>query len=120
MKMYQEALQKRGLDVDRFSDIQEAGIIGNVAGMVLFGPLWWAAFRAVTAALDDCMRKCGTFNISQKRDACIAKCREKAQAKRTGLIKREAGKCSQAKDPAKCRERASVMLSKEHALKKTS
>jgi hypothetical protein len=50
--------------------LQEAGVVGNLMGIVLFG-VHWVAWRTALATFSQHQRKCGIFKISNRRDICV-------------------------------------------------
>ena len=94
------------------SALNEAGVVGNVLGILFFGPVLWLAWRAILAATDKCQNKCGMLKISNTRDACVSKCQQIELNQKEKLIKRGVGECSKKRDNNECRQKARTAISK--------
>lgn len=82
--------------------VQEAGVVGNVAAMIMLSPVVWGQWRALFAIFSKAHRQCGVFRVSKERDACLKKARmQMAVSKMRMLAKAKAG-CKKHKNPAKC------------------
>lgn len=59
----------------------------SIAGMLAgLGPVWWAVYRTIRAAFDECTEKCGTYKINtRERQVCMAKCKDERDRKLAGL-----------------------------------
>lgn len=92
--------------IDRYLNYlqTEAGVAGNVAALYLFG-IGWAAWRVIAASYDKANKKCGTFEISQTRDACICRVKIKRGKERIYLLKKERKKCRDRDDIQKCKDK---------------
>lgn len=71
----------------------EGGIAANHAAIALFGQFSWGLWRAISASYDNANKKCGTFTISNTRDACICREKIKRSEKRIKLLRQERNKC---------------------------
>jgi len=113
----------KSLQESILNPVQEAGVIGNILGILFFSPLWWGGWRAILAANDKCQEKCGTFAISNSRDACVAKCQQQQLAKQTAYIDRASGAAiKKGKDSTKVKKAAMAakIQLKQKAMKKMS
>jgi len=113
--------QSAELAKDRFaaSDYpvqMEAGVLGNVMGMLFFSPQMWAAWRILKAAAgSECNSKCGIFRVAKDRDACLAKCKIGIANKKIALINKNKAECGKAKNPKSCIKGAEKAIAKEKA-----
>lgn len=95
-------------------ELNEAGVLGNFFGIVIFSPMLWAAWRALGGLFSKAKRRCGTFTISQKRDLCLWNVKTNIAEKKIKLIEKAAEECSK-KDPDKadeCKEKAENAIEK--------
>jgi len=66
---------------DRFEVYKEEASTGkSILGIFLAGPLYWPLYRWARSAVDQCNKKCGTFNIGDKRNKCMNDCNAKVKA----------------------------------------
>ena len=85
-----------------WSEIQEAGVEGNLAAMVMLNPVIWAQWRALFALFSKAHRQCGVFTVSSERDACLKKARMQMSAKKMQILGKAKATCKKHKNPAKC------------------
>ena len=99
--------------------LNEADTVGNIASIMAFGLGGWGLWRAIRAATDKASKKCGTFTISDKRDACIVKARiEDCDRKIKFIENRKRKDCKEKRDPDKCRKSAKELIEKQKDKKK--
>jgi hypothetical protein len=105
------------MTIDRYLKYlqSEAGVAGNVAALYLFG-VGWAAWRAIAASYDKAHKKCGTFRISDTRDACICRVKIKRSKERIELLKKERNKCSSRDDVQKCKDKMDKRIKYEEEI----
>jgi len=101
---------------DRFqaqeNELREAGVIGNVLGILMFGPGGWAMWRTIHAAFSQAARKCGVFKISNQRDTCMTKAKIIEARKKIAFL---AKSCTPqySKNVEKCKKGLPKVLAKE-------
>jgi len=96
------------------SNLNEGGW-KTLAGFILIGPVYWAAYRALRAAFDEKSKQCGIFGIGRKRDVCLWKLRAEKYRKEAALFSKVAKDCGQSKDPAKCKASVAEKVAKSNA-----
>lgn len=99
---------------ERFENITEGGW-KTIAGMFLGGPGFWAAYRALRAAVDRKSAQCGAFAIGRKRDVCLWKLKAEEAKKLAQLYQKNIKDCVKASNPAKCKADAQKMIQKQLA-----
>lgn len=105
------SLDKQAIAVvnDRFDNSQvgtyvKEGAFRTILGMFLLTPVGWAKYRAIRATFSEKSRRCGAFAIGKVRDICMAKVTIETANNSIALLKSEAKNCSQAKNPAGCKQ----------------
>lgn len=95
------------------------GPVGSIAGMMIFTPPLWAAWRGISGLLSSKRRKCGTFRISKERDKCLELVPIVGIRRRIELLKKAQGQCNKNKNPKKCVEAGNKAIQKtQQRLKK--
>ena len=79
------------------------GPVGSVAGMVIFSPVAWAAWRTASALLSKKRRYCGAFRISTERDKCLDKYKIMQAQKVLSTLRTDLDFCPKTDDPEKCK-----------------
>ena len=87
----------------------------SIAGILLIWPSGWALYRAIRAAFDAKSKRCGVFAIGMERDVCLWKLRAEEQKQMIALVNKAKAKCSQQKNPAKCKAGAENLMKKHKA-----
>jgi len=85
-----------------WSEIQEAGVVGNLAAMLVLNPIVWAQWRALFGIFSKAHRQCGVFKVSDERDACLKKARMQMSVKKMQILSKAKAACKKHKNPAKC------------------
>jgi hypothetical protein len=81
--------------------------------MLFLTPHGWEMWRRIRGDNDKASKKCGTYKISNQRDACLFTKRIKYCKERIALIKKEKNKCDEKRDPKKCRKNANDRIDYE-------
>jgi len=95
--------------VNHYSSLSE-GAVGSVAGMLIFSPVVWAAWRGVAGLVSRKRRECGTFRISKERDKCLEIVPIIGLRRKIELLTKAEKDCKQAPEPSKCMESAKKNL----------
>jgi len=98
--------------------IDEANAIWNHIAIFLVGQNVWLLWRAIKSLTDKAHKKCGTLEISDKRDICIQKAKLKDTEKRLKFIQKRQKDCKDKKDPDKCKEAGKTIIKNLKARKK--
>ena len=88
------------------------GPVGSVAGMIIFSPVAWAAWRAASGLLSKKRRYCGTFRISTERDKCLDKYKIMKSTKILSTLKTDLSHCPKSSDPEKCKANKEKAITK--------
>jgi len=88
--------------VEEAGEVISEGAVGSVAGMVIFSPVAWAAWRAASGLLSKKRRYCGTFRISTERDKCLDKYKIMKAIKTLATLKTDLAHCPKSANPEKC------------------
>ena len=89
---------------DRFDQHKlNEGAIRSIAGMILVGPVFWAGYRAVRAAMSDKSKRCGVLAIGKVRDVCMLKVKAEENKKLMELAQKALAACNQHPKPDKCK-----------------
>lgn len=83
--------------------LEEAGTFLGIVGLLLpiSSPIF-LIWRTIRGLLQECNRKCGIFEVSQKRDICLCDCRIQNYEKQIKLFERLKKICSKQKNPKRC------------------
>ncbi len=90
----------------------EEGTISSLLAIYFWGPVPWTLWRTLRAAIDKAHKKCGTYDVTDKRDICIAKEKIKDCKKRIKMLRRRAKDCKNKRDPEKCRKTGKKIIKK--------
>jgi len=94
--------------------LQELGVIGSTLSSV-FGMGLWQTWRFLASQYSDAQKMCGTFKISNDRNACIAKARINFATKRIQLLKQTLPRCDKNSNKEKCQKTIKYQLAKQEA-----
>jgi len=98
--------------VQEASELISEGPVGSVAGMLIFSPVAWAAWRTASGLLSKKRRYCGTFRISTERDKCLDKYKIMKATKVLSTIKTDLEHCPKSANPEKCKSNKSKAVTK--------
>jgi hypothetical protein len=79
-------------------------------GFLLIGPIYWAAYRGIRAAVSEKSRRCGALGMGRTRDVCLWKVRREEALKYADLIKKNLGNCKNAGNPQKCQSKGEAKI----------
>ena len=89
-------------DLQEGEILDEAGVVGNVAAMLMLNPIVWAQWRTLFAIFSKAHRQCGIFRVSKDRDACLKKARMKFSMDKIKVLRKAKAGCKNSKNPQKC------------------
>ncbi len=84
-------------------DIQEATAGASMASIYAFGIIPWSIWRTISSIYDKANRQCGTYEISNTRDACICRAQITRSKKRIEALNASKTKCNKKQKVDKCK-----------------
>ena len=85
----EDICQKININESSWDFLSEAGVAGNIFGILLTTPMTWLAWRTALALFSKNQRKCGVFTISNKRDICIIESKIKLEEDKIKILNKE-------------------------------
>lgn len=96
----------------------EEGAIASHLSIFLFGQPAWTLWRAIQAAFSKAHKKCGTFEISDKRDICIIEERIKECKKKIKFFNSRMKDIKKKRDPKKAKKSGDKLIKEYERRKK--